>query len=181
MNRETAQRFYLSATKALIFVALFSPLVLSGIFYFPFIVTKTLFFQIAVECALFFMVKSVFVSGRDWLMLLRVFLCASVLVSLYGIGQKLGLTWFYHANIDRIDSTIGNAAFVAGYLIFALFFALLLLVKDANMPFRIFYIFSIALNLAVIYFTGTRGAALALLAGFFVLLALYLFKRDISI
>ncbi|OGD32531.1 hypothetical protein A3C91_03835, partial [Candidatus Azambacteria bacterium RIFCSPHIGHO2_02_FULL_52_12] len=131
--------------------------------------------------ALFFMVKSVFVSGRDWLMLLRVFLGASVLVSLYGIGQKLGMEWFYHANIDRIDSTIGNAAFVAGYLIFALFFALLLLVKDANMPFRIFYIFSIALNLAVIYFTGTRGAALALLAGFFVLLALYLFKRDISI
>src|SRR3989338_2255823 len=54
MNRETAQHFYLSATKALIFIALFSPLVLSGIFYFPFIVTKTLFFQIVVELALFF-------------------------------------------------------------------------------------------------------------------------------
>ncbi len=244
MNREAAQRFYLWMTKALIFTALFSPLVLSGIFYFPFIVTKTIFFQIAVELALFFyvllavldekyrpkfdtltkavlvffgvyvfasalgasparsffgtyermlgvvnlahfvvlflVVKSVFISGRDWLVLLRVFLGASVLVSLYGIGQKLGMAWFYHAGIDRIDSTIGNAAFVAGYLIFALFFALLLLVKDTHRSFRIFYLFSIALNLVVIYFTGTRGAALALLVGFGVLLALYLFKRDIS-
>lgn len=245
MNREQAQNLYLNAVKAFIFIALFSPLVLSGAFYFPFIVVKTIFFQIAVESALFFyillavldkryapkfdgltksvcaffgvyvlasvlgadparsffgtyermlgvvnlthfivlffIVKAVFTTGKDWLLLLRVFLGASILLSLYGVAQKIGVTWsfIYHANIDRIDATIGNAAFVAGYLIFALFFALLILAKDTNIYSRSFALFSIALNTVIIYFTGTRGAALALGVGAVMLCAAYLLKKDI--
>lgn len=241
----STQRFYLNAVRAFIFITLFSPLVISGEFYFPFIVVKTIFFQIAVECALFFyillcvsdsryvpkfdalakslcaffsvyvlasmlgmdparsflgtyermlgvvnlthfiifffIVKSVFTTGKDWLVLLRVFLGVSVLLSLYGVLQKIGSTWsfVYHANIDRIDATIGNSAFVAGYLIFALFFALLILAKDTNAYSRYFAFFSLALNTVIIYFTGTRAAVLALGMGFALLCAAYLFKKDI--
>ncbi len=245
MTREESQRFYVHAVKACIFIALFSPLVLSGAFYFPFIVVKTIFFQIAVECALFFyillivldkkytpkfdgltksvsaffgvyvlasllgvdparsffgtyermlgvvnlahfivlffIVKSVFTTRNDWLVLLRTFLGVSVLLSLYGALQKIGVTWsfIYHPNIDRVDATIGNAAFVAGYLIFALFFALLIVAKDTNVYSRYFALFSIALNTVIIYFTGTRGAALALGCGAVILATAYLFKKDI--
>ncbi len=117
--------------------------------------------------ALFFIARAVFVERKDWLLLFRTFICASMLVSLYGLGQKLGFSSFYHAGIDRIDSTIGNAAFVGGYLIFAVFFALALLVREARSPWRWLYLCSIALNLVIIYFTGTRGAALGLAAGGF--------------
>lgn len=130
--------------------------------------------------ALFFIIKAVFTTQKNWLILLRTFLGVSVLLSLYGILQKMGVTWsfIYHANIDRVDATIGNAAFVAGYLIFALFFALLILAKDTNIYSRSFAIFSIILNTVTIYFTGTRGAVLALGVGGVVLGIVYLFKKD---
>ncbi len=126
--------------------------------------------------AMYLIVKSVFVSHKDWLWLVRASVGASMLVSLYGVGQKLGMEWFYHAGIDRIDSTIGNAAFVAGHLIFALFFALLLLVKDKHPFFRACAAGSLALNIVIIYFTGTRGAAVALAAAGLALLIAYVFR-----
>ena len=125
---------------------------------------------------LYIVVKSIFVSPRDWLWLLRASVSASALVSLYGVGQKLGMEWFYHAGIDRIDSTIGNAAFVAGYLIFAVFFACMLLVKDSRPVSRALATCSLALNAVIIYFTGTRGAAVALAAAGAVLFAAYIFR-----
>ena len=125
---------------------------------------------------LYVIVRSVFISQKDWLWLLRASVGASALVSLYGVGQKLGIEWFYHAGIDRIDSTIGNAAFVAGHLIFAIFFACVLLVKDKNPVFRACAAFSLALNMVIIYFTGTRGAAVALAVAGIVLFLAYLFR-----
>ncbi|MCR4322550.1 MAG: O-antigen ligase family protein [Candidatus Azambacteria bacterium] len=126
--------------------------------------------------ALYLIVRSVFVSQKDWLWLLRTFVLASVLVSLYGVGQKLGIGWVYHAGIDRIDSTIGNAAFVAGYLLFAIFFACMLLMKESRLAFRVGAAISIALNVVIIYFTGTRGAAVGLAVAGIVLFLAYLFK-----
>lgn len=125
---------------------------------------------------LYLIVKSIFASQKDWLWLLRASVGASVLVSLYGVGQKLGVEWFYHAGIDRVDSTIGNAAFVAGHLIFALFFALMLLVKDKHPFFRACAAGSLALNIVIIYFTGTRGAVVALAVACVTLLAAYFFR-----
>lgn len=220
--------------------SLFAPLVLLSAFYFPYIVPKTLFFQAAVECALFFYIllavldkayapkfdriskavlvffaayalagafganparsflgtyermlsvvnlahyiaffviaRSVFTGVKDWLIFLRTFVTASVLVSVYGVAQKLGLSGVYHSSIDRIDSTIGNAAFLGGYLIFAVCFALALFLLDRNRTARILYALSIVLNLAVIYLTGTRGAALGLAVGLVLLAAAYLFR-----
>ncbi|MBI1755432.1 O-antigen ligase family protein [Candidatus Azambacteria bacterium] len=240
MNREEMKQFYVKAVKTFLHASLFSPLVLAGAFYFPYIVPKTVFFQVAVECALFFYIllialdksyapkfdtltkaalvffgvyvlagalganparsffgtyermlsvvnfahfivffliaKSVLTQGRDWLLFFRTFVIVSVLVSLYGVGQKLGLPAFYHTDIDRIDSIIGNAAFLAGYLMFALFFAILLLVKDSNPSFRALYVFSAVLNLAVFYLTGTRGAALGLAVGAIFLFCAYIFR-----
>lgn len=115
--------------------------------------------------ALFFIMRAVFASMKEWIVLLRVFLGVSVLVALYGIGQKLGIESLYHANIDRIDSTIGNAAFLGGYSIFAVFFALFALARDAYPWYRVFYIAVIPLNIAMIYFSATRGAALGLIVG----------------
>ena len=62
----------------------------------------------------FLIAKSVFTTGRDWLAFFRAFLLVSALVSLYGVAQKFGVSWTSHADIDRVDSTIGNAAVVGG-------------------------------------------------------------------
>lgn len=237
ITREELKQFYLYATKAFVFLSLFSPLVIAAQFFFPFIVPKTLFFQVAVSCAalfyillvscdrsyapkfdlltkavvgllgvwviaaafgenpvrsffgsyermlsvvnfahfvaLYVVMRAVFASMKEWLVLLRVFLSVSVLVALYGIGQKLGISWVYHAGIDRIDSTIGNAAFLGGFSIFAIFFAVFALVRDVNIRYRALSFTAIPLNILMIYFSGTRGAALGLLTGLVCLGVLY--------
>lgn len=237
MTREELKQFYLYATKAFVFLSLFSPLVVSAYFFFPFIVPKTIFFQIAASCALLFYVllvscdrsyvpkfdlltksivgllgvwvlaaalgenptrsffgsyermlsvvnfahfvalfvimRAVFSSLKEWLVLFRVFIGVSIVVALYGIGQKLGFSFLYHANIDRIDSTIGNAAFLGGYAIFAIFFALFALARDTHTWFRVVYIAAIPLNILMIYFSGTRGAAVGLFAGLLCLAVAY--------
>jgi len=126
--------------------------------------------------ALYLIARAVFRNKKDWLFAFRTFVAASVVVSLYGIGQQLGLSGLYHAGIDRIDSTIGNAAFLAAYLIFAVFFAMLLFIEDTRRGWRIWYAASIALNIVVIYLTVTRGAALGLIVGALCLGCAYLFK-----
>ncbi|MEK7519703.1 MAG: O-antigen ligase family protein [Patescibacteria group bacterium] len=241
MTKDNALSFYLRATKFFIGLSLFSPLVLSALFYFPYIVPKTIFFQVAVELALllwallcvldekyrpkfdriavavsaffaiyviaallganplrsflgtyermlsvvnlahfialFFIARAVFGTPREWLILLRTFVAVSVVVSVYAVAQKLGWgSLVYHAGIDRLDSTIGNAAFVGGYLIFAIFFAVFLLVRDAHTAMRTLYAGCIVLNLAILYFTGTRGAVLGMACAVVVLVVGYLFR-----
>ena len=240
ITREELKQFYLYATKAFVFLSLFSPLVISAYFFFPFIVPKTIFFQIAVAGALFFyallvfcdrsyvpkfdlltksilgllgvwvlaaafgenparsflgsyermlsvvnfahfvalfiIMRAVFSSLKEWLVLLRVFLGVSIAVALYGIAQQLGFSFVYHASIDRIDSTIGNAAFLGGYAIFAIFFALFALARDTNPWFRALYFMAIPLNAAMIYFSATRGAAVGLFVGLLCLGAAYIVR-----
>ena len=122
-------------------------------------------FNLAHFIILFLIVKSVFVKEKDWTQLLRFSVMVSILISLYGIGQKMGLPFLYHSGIDRVDATIGNAAFLGGYLIFNVFFAMFLLLKDKG-GFRYLYGTSIFLNLIAIYFSATRGAILGVLIGF---------------
>lgn len=126
--------------------------------------------------ALYIIARAVFARPRDWLFAFRAFIGVSVLVSAYGVGQKLGLPWLYHTGIDRIDSTVGNAAFLAAYLMFAVFFALVLLVRDEHRSWHGWYAASIALNGAIIYLTGTRGAALGIVIGILFLGVAYAFR-----
>lgn len=134
-------------------------------------------FNLAHFIALFLIVKSIFIKDKDWTQLLRFPIAVSILISLYGIGQKMGLPFLYHSGIDRVDATIGNAAFLGGYLIFNVFFAVFLLLKDRS-SFRYLYGVSIFLNLIAIYFSATRGAILGVLVGFsFLGLATLIYNR----
>lgn len=130
--------------------------------------------------AFFFMARAVFTRKDEWRAFFRVFLFVAALASIYGIAQKLGVPWTYHPGIDRIDSTIGNAAFFAGYLIFALFFALILAIEDARPEFRLGYVSLASLFCAMIYLTGTRGAALGLAVGAIFLIAAHFFRPAAS-
>lgn len=150
----------------------FSVYVLAGIFGENF--SKSFFgnyermlgiFNLAHFIVLFLMVKSVFIKEKEWTQLLRFSIIVSILISLYGIGQKIGLPFLYHSGIDRVDATIGNAAFLGGYLIFNVFFAIFLLLKDKK-EWKYLYGISIFLNLIAIYFSATRGAILGILLGF---------------
>jgi len=205
----------------------FTPLIIDGSYFFPFIVPKTMIFRIIVEVMLLaflglavlkkeyrpkinlvlilsfiyivivsissFLADSFYfsfwsnnersegillllhlfaylfiLSGflrklKDWLFLFETSFFSSLLVSLIGLGQYLGTNWVVASSGgSRITATIGNAGYVAGYLVFNIFFGLLLMFFRKNKYLHIYYILGIFLQIFIVFNTLTRGGILAL-------------------
>lgn len=104
---------------------------------------------------------------EDWLILFDASFLGSLLVALVGLGQYLNLPWVLASGGgSRIASTIGNAGYVAGYLIFNVFFGIILFLFRKNKYLRWYYVSGIVLQIFVILNTQTRGAILSLIFSF---------------
>jgi len=100
---------------------------------------------------------------KDWLIIFEASFLSSILVSLFALGQYLHISWISgSAGGARLASTIGNAGYVAGYLIFNIFFGLLLLFFRKNKYLRLYYILGIILQIFIVLNTLSRGGILAL-------------------
>ncbi len=120
------------------------------------------------------MLLSIYSVRQRYLKLFDFSVFVGLLVSIYGILQKFGLYfWVVLETGDvRVYSTLGNAAFLAGYLLVNTFFALYLFFRKKNLNWRIFYLVVMAMNLFVLFSTATRGALAGLFAA---VLAMFLF------
>jgi len=119
---------------------------------------------------------------KEWLVVFDGAFIGSVLVSLYGLAQYLQIHYpgtfafgLLNSTGNRIDATIGNPGYVAGYLVFGIFFGLILLFKRENYWLRWAYVAGIVLEIFVTFNTGTRGGMLALLAGVAALVGYFTF------
>jgi tetratricopeptide (TPR) repeat protein len=123
--------------------------------------------------------------------LLTVVIVTSLPVALYGIVQRYGLDplpWAGDVQ-SRVAANMGNAIFVAAYLIMAVPPILSRLVKSmsailreedtgwANTVLAAVYIFILAVDLIAIIFSGSRGPLLGLLAGLFYFVFLGVLSR----
>lgn len=109
----------------------------------------------------YFIIITVFKEWKDWKILFIISIICSVFVSFYGL-----------ANMHY--STIGNTAYVSGYLIFNIYFALLLFFKEKNSGgWRWLYIASIPIMLLEFKKAGTTGAYVGL--GFSIVVLLFLY------
>lgn len=115
--------------------------------------------------AFFLIISNVFKDKRDWFWLLRISLLVSALVSIYRL---------FHLE-DVLGSTLGNTGFLAAYLLFNIFFALFLIIKDKKLIWRIPYSLILALNLFVFYYIHKRAAYVGLFVGLFLFLFSYIF------
>lgn len=99
----------------------------------------------------------------------------AALVALYGIGQHSG---FIGQVTDRVDSRLGNAAYMAVYMLFNIFFSYILILRYKLTWQKVLFGF-IALTLAyTLLLTGTRGTFLGLVGGSVVTIAyIALFAR----
>lgn len=113
---------------------------------------------------------NIFKTKEDWYRFFDISIIAGVLEAIYGAAQWAGL--IQSTGGTRLDGTIGNASFLAGYMLFNALFAFWLYLEKREINWRIFYGGAILLNIFVLYETETRGAVLALIFG---LLALGLF------
>jgi O-antigen ligase len=118
---------------------------------------------------------------KDWLFLFEVSFFSSLLVSLIGLGQYLGYNWVVASSGGaRITATIGNAGYVAGYLIFNIFFGLFLIFFRKNKYLYLYYILGILLQIFIVFNTLTRGGILALIFTLIIFIGYFVFFRPRS-
>lgn len=121
--------------------------------------------------AYFIMLSSVFRSRRDWMIFAHTTLVISLIVSYIALLQKLGLRLSLQGGF-RVDSTIGNPAYLAAYLLFHIWIAALLLVNFWKKYWlAAIYALVVVFELSIVYFTATRGAILGLLGSIVIGLA----------
>ncbi len=111
--------------------------------------------------AFFLVLSSVLKTKKDWLSIFNFFLVAGVLLSLFGVGQKLNLPGFALSGEGRVSGTFGNPAYFAAYLLFSLFLAAFMFFQHQNKKAKIYFGGVFALIFLILFWTETRGALLA--------------------
>ncbi len=132
----------------------------------------------------FIVAGSVLNSRLKWHVFLNVSVFASVVMSLYAFLQLSGNIVINQGGV-RVDGTLGNATYLAVYMLFNIFIALFLLLRvqlqntSAKWFISAWCGVALVFQLIVLYATATRGAILGLIGGLF-LSSLYLaiFGKD---
>lgn len=132
--------------------------------------------------AYFVVATSILNTEKLWRAFWHTTLFVSALVALRGLLQLAGLLTINQGGV-RLDSFLGNATYLAVYMLFHIFVAGLFLARAwterAHERFgaMLFYGTLIVLNSVVLFFTATRGAILGLFGGLFLAGVLFLAKH----
>lgn len=111
---------------------------------------------------------SMLTDKKHWSFYLNTTLGVSVIVAMYGLAQYSGVV---ETTSVRIESYLGNAAYMAIYMFFHIFIAFWLFVESRSGVAKVIYALLATLFIFVLIQTGTRGTALGLLAGSGVMVA----------
>ncbi len=107
----------------------------------------------------FVVLGSMAFTARTWSIFLHTTIAVAAFVAVKGYIQM------QNSGIARIDSTLGNSAYMAVYMLFHIFFTALLYVRAKDWWYRGAYILISLLFLATLLQTGTRGTFLGLAGG----------------
>src|SRR3990167_4637220 len=123
---------------------------------------------------------SVFATERMWNWFWNTSLLVSLFVATNAYGQLAG--WgAVHQSVNRLDATLGNSTYLAVYALFHAFLAMFLFFRSGQGFPRARFIYPVValINVAVLYFTHTRGTTLGLVGGIFLTFFLIaLFGRE---
>lgn len=151
-------------------------------------------FQMIHYYLFFLLLAFLFRDEKDWRRIFGFSLCAAVIMIGYGLLANFGVTsyigpytgstiptgWFHKLVDGRFEGSLGNPAYVAPYLMFAMFFAAYLWImawreKRATKMVSYGYGALILVLLFFFYLSQTRGAELGLAAGLFVLILFFIY------
>ncbi len=115
---------------------------------------------------------------REWEFFLATSLSVAGIASLYALAQYLLLPWEFilKSGGSRLSATVGNASFLAGYLLMHTFIAAWFAVTPRSFIMRVYAALLFLFLWFIIYHTGTRGA---LIAGFITYLCIMLFSLTV--
>ena len=127
---------------------------------------------------MFFVVISSVFKEVDWKRWWNVSLAASFVMVLYSILQITGLKTINQGGV-RVDGTLGNAIYLAVYMLFHIFIASLFMWREwKNVFLRWVYGLLIFAQAFILYYTATRGAILGLLGGLLVIAVLNIWNKE---
>ena len=113
--------------------------------------------------ALFLVLTGVMKTEKLWKWFFHISLGVSVIVAFYGLLQMAGKIAVHQGGV-RLDATLGNASYLAIYMVFHIFIALWYFLKQKDW-YRWFYLPVVVLETVILYHTATRGAILGLIGG----------------
>lgn len=129
----------------------------------------------------FVMLGTILRTEHLWTWFIRTSLGASLLIACYGFAQHWGMAEVHQSEF-RIDASLGNATYLAIYALMHAGLALFMWAREKEKnPHRWVYLVIAATNIAVMYFTQTRGSLLGLIGGAgiaFLLIALFGVKEE---
>ncbi len=135
-------------------------------------------FVTLLHLGMFFVTISSIFNETDWKKWWNASLAASFLMASYGILQITGLKTINQGGV-RVDGTLGNAIYLAVYMLFHIFIAMLFLRREwKRVALRWVYGLLILTQTFVLYYTATRGAILGLLGGLFILAMLNVRNKE---
>jgi len=112
-------------------------------------------------------------NWTSWKWAMRIFLFAGLAVMFVGLLQIGNPQLLLNQGAERVASTLGNPIYVGGYALFLTFLATLLILKDKNRVWKYVYAIMLIFILLGLFFSGTRGAMLGLVAGVGATLLIY--------
>jgi O-antigen ligase/Flp pilus assembly protein TadD len=125
--------------------------------------------------AFFFVVTGVMQTKRLW----NWFLNTAVVVGVAQVGWaalQVGGVLAVGLSADRIDGTLGNATYLAIYMVFTFFIAFLLLMRHEGEAWvKYWYVTTMSLSTLALFWTATRGSLLGLIGGLVLTVALLVF------
>lgn len=125
---------------------------------------------------MFYIVSSAMFTKKLWQQWMVTSIGVSILIAIYGLFQVGGAIDIRQGS-DRLDGTLGNAAYLAVYMLINIGFALYLAVQKKMLQWqRIVIGLLVALQFYIIFKTATRGTLLGIGAGLFVASIVYILK-----
>ena len=121
--------------------------------------------------AYFLVLSSMLRTEKLWKWFFNSSIVVSLAVCIYGLVQLSGAL-VIHQGGGRVDATLGNAIYLAVYLLLHIFITLFFLWRTQRLSVRLFYGLAIVLQVVVLYYTATRGAIIGLVGGAVIVLVL---------
>jgi O-antigen ligase/tetratricopeptide (TPR) repeat protein len=126
----------------------------------------------------FLILASTMKEGKDWEKMLWVTLGCSVLIGLYGFGQRLGLQFLLPASdANRMSSTLGNPIFLSAYAMLNVFLGVILFLRSKSKWAKTLTTIAVVFNTIMMLLTVTRGVILSFLVVIFILIIFIIIKK----
>ncbi len=131
-------------------------------------------FTIIHYVAYYLMLTSVVKSWDEWKWLLRTFLLGGGIVMIIAVIQQFNHTFLLNTSDNRSASTLGNPIYVGGYGLFLFSIGWLMTLREKNVYWKSFVGIVGVLGFFGVFFSGSRGALVGLVAAIGILILSYI-------